>query len=154
MIRQKSVSLAAQHFLLKSKWPNGYGIIGPSAEGRRLRWYQSIRPHVLCGTYDVELRYVESHFPAVLVKSPDIQALAGDRVLPHTYENVDGLPSLCLWSKKDWNPSRPVASTLIPWTAEWLWFFEHWLVSGEWLGGGTHPTKPCPPAKTNLAEAA
>ena len=29
--------------------------------------------------------------------------------------------------------------TLIPWTAEWLWYFEDWLATGVWSGGGEHP---------------
>jgi hypothetical protein len=32
----------------------------------------------------------------------------------------------------------PLAMTVIPWISEWLYFYELWLVTGEWLGGGTH----------------
>jgi hypothetical protein len=27
----------------------------------------------------------------------------------------------------------------VPWTALWLFYFEEWLVSNEWKGGGEHP---------------
>jgi hypothetical protein len=29
--------------------------------------------------------------------------------------------------------------TIVPWAVLWLYFFEEWLRSGEWLGGGEHP---------------
>lgn len=29
--------------------------------------------------------------------------------------------------------------TIVPWTALWLYYFEQWLVSGDWHGGGQHP---------------
>jgi hypothetical protein len=33
----------------------------------------------------------------------------------------------------------PIADTIIPWTSEWLFFYELWLASGEWHGGGHDP---------------
>jgi hypothetical protein len=27
----------------------------------------------------------------------------------------------------------------LPWAAIWLFYFEEWLASGEWKGGGEHP---------------
>ena len=34
----------------------------------------------------------------------------------------------------------PIADTIIPWTSEWLFFYELWLATGgEWLGEGEHP---------------
>ncbi|MEZ5659385.1 MAG: hypothetical protein R3E83_12920 [Burkholderiaceae bacterium] len=34
---------------------------------------------------------------------------------------------------------RSIADTIVPWTYEWLFYFEEWLVSDEWKGGGRHP---------------
>ena len=28
---------------------------------------------------------------------------------------------------------------LVGWAAEWLFFYEVWLATGMWLGGGLHP---------------
>ena len=145
MITSKPLSLVVQLLRLQQMWPAGRGDIRSSAEGRRLRWHQSIRPHALCGLYEIELRFAEGHRPLVLVKAPDLKSLASGRKLPHTFADVDDLPSLCLWWKNDWRNTQLVASTVIPWTAEWFWFFEHWLSTGEWLGGGTHPVKVVPP---------
>lgn len=32
-----------------------------------------------------------------------------------------------------------MAPQLIPWIATWFYYFEEWLVSDEWKGGGVHP---------------
>lgn len=32
-----------------------------------------------------------------------------------------------------------LSDTYIAWTAEWLGYFEDWLATGEWAGGGRHP---------------
>jgi hypothetical protein len=30
--------------------------------------------------------------------------------------------------------------TIVPWTALWLFYFEEWLISNDWKGGGVHPS--------------
>ena len=35
-----------------------------------------------------------------------------------------------------------VAETTMPWAAEWLFFFELWLATDEWLGGGVLHGEP------------
>jgi hypothetical protein len=32
-----------------------------------------------------------------------------------------------------------IAHTIIPWSVLWFYFFEGWLATGEWEGGGEHP---------------
>lgn len=137
MIRIRKLTPAAQYFGLKSRYPEGNGEL--LDHGRRLKWIQVIQPHSLCSRYTVEVRFEQDRSPIVLVLSPDIQLLAGDRDLPHTYKPVEGKPSLCLWWQRDWNLGMAISDTFLPWAAEWFWFFEHWLVTGEWLGGGSHP---------------
>jgi hypothetical protein len=29
--------------------------------------------------------------------------------------------------------------TVVPWAILWLFYFEEWLTSNEWKGGGMHP---------------
>ena len=29
--------------------------------------------------------------------------------------------------------------TIVPWAILWLFYFEEWLSSNEWKGGGMHP---------------
>ena len=35
----------------------------------------------------------------------------------------------------------PLDETVVPWAALWLFYFEEWLVSDKWKGGGAHPPK-------------
>ena len=35
--------------------------------------------------------------------------------------------------------NKLIANTIIPWTVEWLYYYELWQATGEWLGGGEHP---------------
>ena len=41
--------------------------------------------------------------------------------------------------REDWDSSMLIADTVVPWTVEWLMFYEIWLISGKWQGGGKHP---------------
>lgn len=143
MIKSRKLSPAAHLYSLRVRYPDGHGEV--TACGRVLRWVQTLRPHALSAEYTIEVRLVQDGLPVILVLTPDLCALAGGRKLPHTYLPVDGLPSLCLWWQHDWNRSMAIAHTIIPWAAEWFWFFEHWLVTGEWLGGGSHPVPLSPP---------
>ena len=68
---------------------------------------------------------------------------------PHIYYNSADPqnPWLCLYDPKErvWSPGERIAETIIPWTSDWLFFFEGWLATGKWEGGGRHPErKPCP----------
>jgi len=64
--------------------------------------------------------------------------------LPHVYwrhprSNVAG-PFLCLFDSeaRQWSSESAIAHTTIQWSSLWLSFFEGWLISGFWSGGGVH----------------
>lgn len=65
--------------------------------------------------------------------------LADGRHLPHVYSTKP--VRLCLFDPQtaEWSPGAAIADTIVPWTYEWLFYFEEWLVSDEWKGGGRHP---------------
>ena len=74
----------------------------------------------------------------------------GERV-PHIYglDCHPAFPRLCLYDPvgDEWSPDRHIASTIVPWAIDWLYFYEEWVRTGEWKGGGRHPivrTEPCP----------
>lgn len=52
-----------------------------------------------------------------------------------------GQKTLCLYrpSKNEWDSPMSLADTVLPWTSLWLFYYEIWLATGEWLGGGEHP---------------
>ncbi|WP_254451359.1 hypothetical protein [Aliiroseovarius sp. xm-m-339-2] len=72
-----------------------------------------------------------------------MRLLAGERDLPHIYHDPD---RLCLYlpGTGQWDASKRLDLTIIPWTHLWLIYFEEWLASDEWKGGGKHPGEDDP----------
>jgi hypothetical protein len=68
------------------------------------------------------------------------RADAPDKPVPHLYRNSDGRDSLCLYdpgvesAQSEWQTWMPLATTIVPWTAEWLGYYEFWLATGRWHG--------------------
>jgi hypothetical protein len=73
------------------------------------------------------------------VDRPDLVELSGGRRLPHVYAQKP--PRLCLYfpSSGEWAAEMRIDQTIVPWTILWLFYFEEWLDSNEWKGGGVHP---------------
>jgi len=61
------------------------------------------------------------------------------RRIPHLYQQKP--PRLCLYLPRtyEWQSWMRLDQTVVPWTALWLFYFEEWLVSDKWKGGGMHP---------------
>jgi hypothetical protein len=85
----------------------------------------------------------------------------GDRP-PHIYIDDDRLGfSLCLYDpwEDDWGSPNSIPETIIPWAAEWLFWFEAWLLTGVWSGGDASHEKRdfqcptnCPSSPAPLAQ--
>lgn len=128
---------------------NGLGLGGqhlaPVGE-RRLRFRFELAASRFGRIYTCELRMKPGRcYPEMFVLKPDLLALAKGKALPHVYSSKPGGVKLCLWlpKRKEWNHRMALGDTYIAWTAEWLWYFEMWLATGRWEGGGEHP----PPGK-------
>jgi hypothetical protein len=39
----------------------------------------------------------------------------------------------------EWEPTLLLSRTVVPWAVLWFYYFEIWLVTGEWPGNGAHP---------------
>ena len=63
----------------------------------------------------------------------------GDLVLDQFAGGGTKMVRICLYRYSEFNVYKLLADTIIPWTVEWLYFYELWLATGEWLGGGEHP---------------
>ena len=50
---------------------------------------------------------------------------------------------LCLFDayNREWTPSDLLAETTVPWSSRYLFFYEGWLATKSWRGGGRHPTR-------------
>ena len=101
--------------------------------------------------YFFETCVIGAPYVAVRVLSPEIgfNPRGTGEPPPHIYGDDDGEGfTLCLFDPReaDWTPDQFIAETIIPWACEWLFYFEGWQLSGEWAGGGNHPTRSnkCP----------
>ena len=105
----------------------------------RLTWDFEARPTALSRVYGGRVIYRQDATPHVLVFRPDLVDLAGGRKLPHVYQERPTRLCLYLPRAKEWNGSMSLSETIVPWTILWLFYFEEWLMSDDWKGGGVHP---------------
>jgi hypothetical protein len=133
-------------------------------------WRGPLRP--IARTYEIGIAYcprvlfaggaiIDNPYCSVRVLAPNIDLDprgTGERP-PHIYMGAAAPPgwSLCLYHprKREWKPDRLIAETIIPWAAEWLFFYEMWLIDGHWAGGGEHPIRGdrrCPTTKASFPD--
>jgi len=108
-------------------------------------WEYDVKPTPLGDTYRVLIIYhVQKNKPYVYILSNNIHHLPRDRrrSIPHLYDSEK--IKLCLHhpSYDEWSPEMDFCETIISWTYLWLYYYEAWLYSGEWKGGGEHPSVP------------
>jgi hypothetical protein len=106
---------------------------------RRLTWRCLLSPTPLSRAYAIRIEYRLDRSPEVIVESPDLRLVAAGRRIPHVYS--EDPMSLCLYRPKhgQWAPYMLLDRTVVPWAVIWLFYFEEWLRTGEWRGGGEHP---------------
>ena len=94
-------------------------------------WRGSLQPRSVSPIYQVEIRYKQKQIPKVNVFSPTLASNA-----PHLYSDR----SLCLYWPKEWwwQQDKLIADIIIPWAASWLYYYELWLDTNEWLGPSSH----------------
>jgi hypothetical protein len=99
--------------------------------------------------YRVRITYREGRFPRAEVLDPQPQRRIPERPVAHT-NGADHVPCLFTPTNGDWRPSMWLSNTVVPWLGEWLVFYEGWLTTGTWHGGGVLPSscdqKPEPEA--------
>lgn len=105
----------------------------------QLSWNWQAAPSALGRNYNLRVEFKKGGIPNVFVDQPDLVALANGRKLPHVYSESPTRLCLYLPSSGEWHGGLLIANTLVPWAALWLYFFEEWLVSNDWKGGGVHP---------------
>jgi hypothetical protein len=135
--RPQQLTVAQQAMLMRhSSWVRGEGRVHCGV----LRWEFAVRPSVAGREYLVNVEYRQHGVPNVVVRAPDLVALAENRKLPHVYSQDPVRLCLYLPGSAEWHRGLSLATTIVPWTYLWLDYFEEWLVSNEWQGGGMHPT--------------
>jgi len=110
--------------------------------GRALHYRCRLAPSEFGRIYTCELRVTpDAQPPEMFVLDPYLSTLSPEKFLPHIYPSKEVGTKLCLWwpKQREWLPQMKLSETYIPWTSEWLWYFEDWLATGIWSGGGEHP---------------
>lgn len=84
-------------------------------------------------------------FPLVRVMSPALEPqfdAIEEAPLPHVFFDDQDLTlsPLCLFDPdaNEWSRNDLIATTTVPWAADWLACYEGWLATGRWFGGGRH----------------
>jgi hypothetical protein len=95
---------------------------------RTLECIGEILPSVDCATYRVRFRYKQGDVPKVWIEDPPIAPS------PRIHRFRDGSLCLYFWREDPWKSSDDIHRKIIPWIAEWLVFYELYLITGKWLG--------------------
>ena len=135
ILSPKNLNLGEQAAGIKRQFPE----VPVHIHGHTLTWTGNIIGHPLGRSYTTEIVYRLGSVPQTRVLAPCIVSLAEGRSVPHLYSQAER--RLCLYhpSYREWDASKYIGQTIVPWTATWLYFFEEWLYSNDWKGGGEHP---------------
>lgn len=135
-LKDKDIQLINQKMELKISYPSATCEIHKNT----LFWRGKIQPTPLSREYCVQIIYKLRMPPQVWVYGNELQKL-DDPKFPHHYE-IDVKKKrvrICLYRYREFSSKEFLSKTIIPWTVEWLYFYEIWLATGEWCGGGDHP---------------
>lgn len=109
--------------------------------GSVLTWVGVVQPTPMSSRYRVRIVAYRStkKVPQIFVESPAL-SLRDGAPPPHLYSFQEA--RLCLWypGRGEWSRQMWLADSVLLWASLWLFFYEVWLATGEWLGGGEHPT--------------
>ena len=101
-------------------------------------WEGTIRPTELSPDYSVRISYFLGKRPIVDVLAPKLLPRSEGGKIPHTFRPG----RICLHLHEEWNSTMYIHKTIIPWTSLWLYYYELWHATGEWLGGGHELASP------------
>jgi hypothetical protein len=101
-------------------------------------WMGNVSPDAFSPNYMLRIGYRFGFSPTVHVLAPELRRFRGG-ALPHVYPGN----KLCLFdprcARKQWDPSMWIAETTLDWAVMWLYYYETWVMTGVWHGGGAHP---------------
>lgn len=103
-------------------------------------WKGKLKSSPIGDEYLVKVSYKKGEDPKIFVLDPPkLQLPEGKDRLEHVYDHDK--QRLCLFypKAKEWNETKTIASTILPWTIDWLYHYEIWSITGSWKGGGIHP---------------
>ena len=133
MVRNRRYTPIQQLQFLRATYKSYRWSIRPSG----FTWWLKTSPTAISDDYLLKVVYDQGKQPEVFVVHPKPLKMAkGAKKLPHTFKTKS--QRLCLYMVKyhEWNDSMRISETVIHWAIEWLYYYEHWVFTGKWLGGG------------------
>lgn len=126
-------SLKQQAQAIRVRWP-GFTV---TLNGDVLTATGQLRPTARSQTYQLQITYKLKNNPDIILRSPKIDRNFKEEMPEHLYSQE----RLCLFRPiyGEFKFSDFLSETILPWTALWLYHYEVWHLTGDWLGGGEHP---------------
>lgn len=133
MIKKRKYSVGMQYGAIKSKYPEFVSTLSKGS----LTIKGQIRPTARSKAYTFKLKYSVGSVPDVSIITPPLEKNFKGEDIPHTYPKE----KLCLYypGYKEFSSSMLISDTIIPWISLWLYHYENWHLTGDWMGGGIHP---------------
>ena len=150
MSKGAPVPIPAQISILAKYYPNG---VVKTQTLRRLVWECDIIPTPNSVTYRIRIDYTINQKPNVyVIEPPVLDRPEGAEMLKHVYSTEK--QQICLYYGPfgEWDSTMFLAQKIVPWAAEWLLFYELWVITGEWLGEGIEHSRQTPFRKANSTE--
>lgn len=127
-IPQKKSNTYALSYYQKYNIDKMYNSFKTRIENDALICTGKLQPTPECDTYKVQIEFIPGMSPSVYIKSPKI------KVSHQTHVYNEGC--LCLYDPMElkWKDTFKLAEYTIPWTIEWILYYELWKLSGKWEG--------------------
>ena len=92
-------------------------------------------PDVSTKAYTVQIKLSYQGQPNVRLLYHDFHRDSEGKLPPHLYKDL----SLCMYypAFKEWNHNMYLSDTIMMWTLRWLFHYEIWKETEQWIGGGT-----------------
>ena len=132
MNKAKPLNIALQVSRIRNLFPGSR----LEFKNREFQWWYEFKPTPLSKTYKIRLDFKVGEHPNIYVIGEKLEFFPGTNRLPHVYSTEKQW--LCLYDRKtkEWKDTMLIADRVIPWIPEWLFFYELWLIDGNWHGGG------------------
>jgi hypothetical protein len=98
-------------------------------------WEGTLKPETISATYKIRITCHHGRRPLVDVIDPPLVPREEGGPVPHTFRPG----RICLHLTEEWDGTKFISQTIVPWASLWLLHYEFWKADGKWLGGGHEP---------------
>ncbi|MFY4750305.1 hypothetical protein ACOTWV_11105 [Aliarcobacter butzleri] len=138
------------HFLLNYLYKDGIkeyekGVnkkkIGNYKKSSIISWVEfNIQPTPLSIEYKILIVYIQGYNPYAYILNPSLNELKKENMsIPHLYDHDRYRLCLHYPYTNDYNFDEEIGKQYVPWIKHWLYYFEEWIYSEKWKGGGVEP---------------